>query len=63
MYACDFIFGILFICSGLNNDYEFDKTDIAKLFELEKIDVYKFRLPLQDENHYNLILFHYKKEF
>jgi len=60
-----FVLFFLYSCAGagqgLNNNYEYDQKDIGKLFEMNNMGVFKFRLLLKDSNNaYNIIIFFYK---
>lgn len=47
---------------GLNNNYTYDQTDISKLFEMNHMEVYKFKIPYRaDSNGYNIVFYYYQK--
>ncbi|HTN36457.1 MAG TPA: hypothetical protein VL053_05250 [Arachidicoccus sp.] len=49
------------LAQGLNNNHDYDKRDIAKLFELENVEVYKFNMPESlVSTSYNIILYDYE---
>lgn len=56
-----FLFPISTYGQGLNNNQQYDQTDIGELFQMNNISVYKFPLPYNDSvNKFNFVLYYYK---